>query len=89
MPAVLRDLSPERVERRVSILEDAPLATQRLVEVTLAAGANDIRHGLPRARGRVVVRISAVVDLFDVDNADSALWTVNSSGAATALFLFF
>lgn len=89
MPAILRDLDPERVERRVAALEDAPLATQRILEVALVAGDNVIRHGLPRARGRIVVRISAAVNLFDVDTADSALWTINSSGAATALILFF
>lgn len=86
---ILRDLNPERVERRVAELEDGLLVTARLVDVALASGNNVIRHGLRRARGRIVVRISAAVNLFDVDNADSELWTINSSGAATATILFF
>lgn len=71
-------------------LERHPLVGARLVrDVALVAGDNRVRHGLVRATGRVLVRISAAVTLFDKDDSDPAFWVVNASGAATASFLFF
>jgi hypothetical protein len=90
MPGVLRDTDPERVARRVSNLEDAPLATARApLRVELVAGDNPVRHGLPRARGRIVVRASAAVDLIDVDSTDPAVWVINASGPAVVHLVFF
>ena len=77
------------MDRRVQDLEDLPLTTARLVTVDLATGDNRVRHGLRRARGAIVVRISAAVSLYDADDADPAYWIVNASAPATATFLFF
>jgi hypothetical protein len=84
------DFNFGELDTRINRLEDADLSAARLVgPVSLVTGNNLIRHGLRRARGRIVVRISAAVTLYDVDNADPTYWVVNSSGAATAYFLFF
>lgn len=77
------------IEERVGALERVDILAGRLVgPVDLLTGANQIRHGLRRARGRITVQLSAVVDLTDTDT-EGELWTVTSSGAATATFWFF
>lgn len=86
---LVSDRNFARLDERVSELEDALLYPARLVAVSLASGDNRVRHGLHRARGRITVRLSAAVTLFDQDTAEPGVWVVNSSGAATATFLFF
>ena len=84
------DLNFSELDARVNRLEEADLSAARLIgPVSLVTGNNLIRHGLRRARGRIVVRISAAVTLYDVDNADPTYWVINSSGAAVAFIIFF
>lgn len=62
-----------------------------VVEVTLAAGDNTVEHDLGYPpKGRIIVFVSAAVDLYDKDHANPGRFvTINASGACTVRLLFF
>jgi hypothetical protein len=90
MPKGPVDDNIRALDGRLGDIEDSPLAAPRDPrEVVLATGDNLIRHGLRRARGRLILSQSAAVTLYDVPTADPEYWIINSSGPATVSLLFF
>ena len=57
-------------------------------EVSLVSGDNVVAPSIPRPRARITAYLSAAVTLYDKGLQADGTWVVNSSGTATARFLF-